>query len=210
MPFTTLTQPPLFLQEGEYSARLARNLASFVGTEGVLGVTDLFVRQRLAGPAMLIEVLPGRAIVDGDDIPFQGPYLVVSEEVLEVTVPAADTTLPRVDLVVLRVLDSNAGASADEARIELLEGTPDASPVPPAVPDTAIPLALVTVASNVTVILQPSITEARLPSGPLVEPVLNNLGDVTVPSPEDGDVLVFQNGEWVAESPIGLIIALGG
>lgn len=210
MPFTTLTQPPLFLQEGEYSARLARNLASFVGTEGVLGVTDLFVRQRLAGPAMLIEVLPGRAIVDGDDIPFQGPYLVVSEEVLEVAVPAADTALPRVDLVVLRVLDSNAGASADEARIELLEGTPGAEPVAPAVPDTAIPLALVTVAPNVTVILQPSITEARLPSGPLVEPVLNNLGDVTVPSPEDGDALVFQDGEWVAESPIGLIIALGG
>jgi hypothetical protein len=210
VPFTTLPQPPLFLQEGEYSARLARNLSSFVGTEGVLGVTDLFVRQRLAGPAMLVEVLPGRAIVDGDDIPFQGPYLIVLEQVLELTVPAADTALPRVDLVVLRVLDSDAGVAGDEARVELLEGTPAAEPVPPAVPDTAIPLALITVAPNVTFILQSSITEARLPSGPLVEPQLNNLGDVSVPSPEDGDALVFQDGEWVAESPIGLIIALGG
>lgn len=210
MPFTTLTQPPLFLQEGAYSARLARNLASFVGTEGVLGPTDLFVRQRLAGAAMLVEVLVGRAIIDGDDIPFQGTYLVVSEEVLEVTVPSADAALSRIDLVVLRVLDSNAGASSDEARIELLEGTPDGEPVAPSVPDTAIPLAFVTVAPNVTIILQSNITEARTPSGPLVEPVLNNLGDVTVPSPEDGDALVYQNGEWVAESPIGLIIALGG
>jgi hypothetical protein len=42
---------------------------------------------------------------------------------------------------------------------------------------------------------------------------LDDLNDVSVSSPSDGDILVYQSGSWVnqePESPIGLIIALGG
>jgi hypothetical protein len=42
---------------------------------------------------------------------------------------------------------------------------------------------------------------------------LDDLGDVTAPTPTAGDVLTYDGAAWVPvepESPIGLIIALGG
>ncbi len=210
MSTVTLTQPPLFLQQGEYSARLTRNITSFIGTEGIIGAGDFAVTERAAAVAMQVEVAPGRAVVDGDDIPNQRAYFAVSEETVEVPVPAADPTNPRIDLVVLRVLDSDAGVVGDEAQVELIEGTPAGSPVVPSLPPTAIPLAQIAVGANVIVILQANITDLRTLSNPLTSFDLDQLNDVNAPSPSDGDALVYQNGEWVAESPLGLIIALGG
>lgn len=210
MATVTLTQPPLFLQQGEYSARLTRNIVSFIGTEGIIGTTDFAVNERVAAPAMQVEVSPGRAVVDGDDIANQRAYFAVSEETVELPVPAADPTNPRIDLVVLRVLDSDAGVVGDEAQIELVEGTPAGSPTPPAVPDTAIPLAQIAVGANVIVILQANITDLRDGSTPLTTFDLDALADVDVSSAVQGDYLVYDGSEWVTGSPIGLIIALGG
>lgn len=210
MSTVTLPQPPLFLQEGEYSARLTRNITAFIGTEGVIGATDLEVQERAAAAAMQVEVLAGRAVVDGDDIPNQRSYFAVSEEVVEVPVPAADPTNPRIDLIVLRVLDSDAGVVGDEAQIELIQGTPAGAPTVPAVPDTAIALAEVEVGANVIVILDANITDRRAFSQPLVQSALDDLTDVDVSSAAEGDYLVYDGSDWVPGSPIGLVIALGG
>jgi hypothetical protein len=206
----TLTQPPLFLQEGEYSARLARNITAFIGSEGVIATNDLKVQERAAAPAMQVEILAGRAVVDGDDIPNQRAYFAVSEETVELPVPASDPTNPRIDLVVLRVLDSDAGVVGDEAQIQLIEGTPNVAPTVPAVPDTAIALAEIAVGANVIVILEANITDRRVSSAPLVQPDLDDLADVDVSGAVQGDYLVYDGSEWVTGSPIGLIIALGG
>jgi hypothetical protein len=169
MSTVTLPQPPIFIQQGEYSARLTRNITSLLATEGVVGASSFVVSERAAAPAMQVDVSAGRAFVDGDDIPNQGNYLVVLEDVLEVAVPPADTVDDRIDLVVLRVLDSDAGVVGDEAQVFLIEGTPDPSPVAPAVPDTAIALASVEVAANVIAILDADITDLRLPSQTALE-----------------------------------------
>lgn len=210
MSTVTLTQPPLFLQEGEYSARLARNITAFIGSEGVIATNDLKVQERAAAPAMQVEILAGRAVVDGDDIPNQRAYFAVSEETVELPVPASDPTNPRIDLVVLRVLDSDAGIVGDEAQIQLIEGTPNVAPTVPAVPDTAIALAEIAVGANVIVILEANITDRRVSSTPLVQPDLDDLADVDVSGAVQGDYLVYDGSEWVTGSPIGLIIALGG
>lgn len=210
MSTVTLTQPPLFLQEGEYSARLARNITAFIGSEGVIATNDLKVQERAAAPAMQVEILAGRAVVDGDDIPNQRAYFAVSEETVELPVPASDPTNPRIDLVVLRVLDSDAGVVGDEAQIQLIEGTPNVAPTVPAVPDTAIALAEIAVGANVIVILEANITDRRVSSTPLVQPDLDDLADVDVSGAVQGDYLVYDGSEWVTGSPIGLIIALGG
>lgn len=210
MSTVTLAQPPIFIQEGEYSARLTRNITSLLGTEGVIGANDFLVSERAASPAMQVDIAVGRALIDGDDIANQQNYFVVSETVVELAVPAADPVDPRVDLVVLRVLDSDAGVVGDEAQVELIEGTPGLGVPLPAVPPTAIPLAYVTVSPAVIAILDANISDQRPFSAPTVNFDLDGIRDVDAPSPSNGDVLTYEGGDWTAQSPVGLIIALGG
>lgn len=204
MSTVTLAQPPIFIQQGEYSARLTRNITSLIATEGVVGASSLVVSERAATPAMQVDVSAGRAFVDGDDIANQGNYLVAVEEFVEVAVPTADTVDPRIDLLVLQVLDSDAGVVGDEARLFLIEGTPAPSPVVPAVPNTAIPLASIAVGANVIAILDANITDLRVQAESFLAPPLdlNDLGDVNVPAPADGQALVYDeaSGQWIAST----------
>jgi len=195
VPAITLTQPPIFIQQGEYSARLTRNITSLLAKEGVVGDTlsdaGFATSERAAAPAMQVDVSAGRAFVDGDDIPNQGNYLVVSESVVEVPVEPADTVADRIDLLVLRVLDSDAGVIGDEARVELITGTPAGSPVAPALPPTAIPLAEVLVQANVIAILDVDITDLRGLSQTALEAGARGAG---------GDQIFWENGQAVTAS----------
>ena len=203
MAAITLTQPPIFIQQGDYSARLTRNILSLIATEGAVGAGAFVVSQREASPALQVDVSAGRAFVDGDDIANQHNYLVASESVVEVPVPAADTVDDRIDLVVLRVLDSDAGVVGDEAQVELIQGTPAPVPVVPSVPNTAIALAQVLVQANVIAILNADITDLRTQAESALAPPLDlgDLQDVDVASPSDGQALVYDSSgaEWVAE-----------
>jgi len=154
--------PPIFQQNNQYSARVTRQLIDDIATEGVVGAGHFAVTQRAAGAAMSVEVSAGRAYITGDDQANQGRYLCVSETTEELLVAAADTTDPRIDLVVAEVRDPNAGgASGDDWQFRIIEGTPDVSPVAPAVPDSAIALAEIEVDANVTSILDADITDLR-------------------------------------------------
>lgn len=215
MPFITLTQPPVFIQQGEYSARLTRNFLDLVATEGIVGAGDFGVTERAAAPAMQVDVAVGRAFITGDDIPNQFRYVVLAEDVTEVPVEPADLVDPRIDLVVVRVLDSDAGVVGDEARVEVITGTAAGSPVVPATPPTALPLAHIAVAANAASILDANITDVRTTAGSAFPASIDTLAGVTLTSEADGDLLVYDSsgGAWVnqqPESPIGLIIALGG
>jgi hypothetical protein len=166
MPSVILVQPPAFLQQGEYSARLTRNFLNLVATEGVTGSSEFAVTERAASPAMQVDVAAGRAFIDGDDIPNQFTYVAFSEDVVEITVEPADTVDDRIDLVVVRVLDSDAGVIGDDALIEVITGTPDPSPVVPATPPTALPLASIDVVANAATITNSDITDLRVQSLP--------------------------------------------
>ena len=213
MPSVTLTQPPVFIQQGEYSARLTRLFLDLVATEGQVGAGDFEVTERSASPAMQVDVAAGRAFITGDDIANQFRYVTLSENVVEVSVDPADLVDPRIDLVVVRVLDSDAGVVGDEAKVEVITGTPAAVPVVPATPSTALPLASIAVAANAASITDANITDLRVQATTPFPARIDTLGDVSVSSEVDGDLLVYSGGTWVnqqPESPIGLIIALGG
>jgi hypothetical protein len=114
---------------------------------------------------------------------------------------------------VVRVLDSDAGVVGDEAKVEVITGTPAAVPVVPSTPDTALPLAQIAVGANVVSITDSDITDLRTTATTPFPASIDNLGGVTLSSETDGDTLVYSGGTWVnqqPESPIGLIIALGG
>ena len=72
-----------------------------------------------------LTVAPGLAWINYED--FKG-VSVCSREAVTLDVPAADTTLPRVDRIVLQ-FDVDANASA----VKLKPGTPSAAPEPPAI-----------------------------------------------------------------------------
>lgn len=158
---------PLFLQLGEYSARVTRQLLSIIGTEGV--IEGLTVAQRSAGANMSVDVAAGKALIQGDDQSNQGVYLAVNEAVVNLAVVAADPSNPRIDRVVLEVRDTNAGgASGDDANLRVIEGTPGGAPTAPAIPDTAISLATVSVAAAATSITDANITSTIANAGPVL------------------------------------------
>lgn len=69
---------------------------------------------------------------------------------------------PRIDLVIAHVYDSvDAGDVVSQWLLEVIPGTPAASPHPPAMPANAIALAQVAVAKNATSITNANITDVR-------------------------------------------------
>jgi hypothetical protein len=70
--------------------------------------------------------------------------------------------LPRIDRIVVTVQDSFYGGTANnQVLFQALTGTPNASPVAPAVPNNSISLATIAVAANQTTVVDGNITDTR-------------------------------------------------
>lgn len=156
-------QLPGFAQDAsvEYSAQLFRRyVIGLQFDEGVMSLADLVVTQRAAGANFQVEVSTGTAVIDGDDEALQGPYVVDNTATKAVTVTAAPGSNSRYDLIVAAVRDPQAGGpSGFDWYIYAVEGTVAASPVVPAVPDSAIPLAVVGPITSSTVAITDSIID---------------------------------------------------
>lgn len=171
---------PTWLQNGTYSARLDRIFSDVLFTEGVLrpGAGQLLVSPS-SPAAMSVSVAAGYAAIQGDDIADQGKYLVRSTAAETVTITAAPGANSRIDLIVLRVNDPDAGGPAgNNATLVAIAGTPAASPSPPALPASAIPLAQVLVAAGTTAITAGMITDVRGQSQTFLANTLTNAGDL--------------------------------
>lgn len=119
-------QLPEFLQTQKYSAQRIRQMMRSSGLiqEGIVHFGDFQVKQRGAGANMSVDITAGDAWVQGDDTARQGLYHVGNDAVVNLAVPAANATNPRIDQVVLRVYDSTIiGGAKDEAVLELVAGT---------------------------------------------------------------------------------------
>jgi hypothetical protein len=84
---------------------------------------------------------------------------------LSITVPTANATYSRYDLIVARFKDeedSTATTGNAIASFELVQGTASASPVAPAVPANSLLLAQITVGANVTSITSGNIADKRI------------------------------------------------
>lgn len=150
---------PLNMQETapdaaiQYSALDDRALFSalFLG-EGIVGaIGSLAVEQRGAGANMSVDVAAGWCLITGDDVSNQGRYLCENTATVNVVVPAAPVSGTRVHRVIARVKDKthNGAYSTYEWLIELQQ---DSGSGTPALPNTAIQLALVTVGTSTTAI----------------------------------------------------------
>lgn len=164
-------ETPLFIQSDdpdtpiEYSAREVRTLIeAMFPAEGVIDPASggFEVTQRAAGANMSVDVAAGIAVVEGDDQATQGFYVIRSTATENVVIPAAPVSNSRIDIVYAQVNDPNAGGDAgSDFELAVISGTPAASPSPPTLPDTAIALAYVTVASGVSSIVTADIEDQR-------------------------------------------------
>ena len=161
-----ISQPPIWLQNGTYSAKLDRNLIDLFFTEGVLAPGAGDYEDGQSSPVSnSVLIQPGRAIITGDDEADQGKYLCKSTGILTLALNAAPVADARIDLIYLRVNDSTAGGPAgDNATVEFLEGTVAPSPVAPAIPTSAIGLAEILRTVGDTYIDTGMITDIRTPS----------------------------------------------
>lgn len=97
--------------------------------EGVYNSGDFMVTQRGAGANMSVDIAAGSgatALVQGDTITGQGLYTVAPHSgTINETITAADPTNPRIDQIVLEVLDNVHDASGNNvARTRVVTGTP--------------------------------------------------------------------------------------
>lgn len=115
-------------------------------------------------PSMAVQVRELLGLANGYVI---GDRRLLGSVVGTITVPAADSTNPRVDIVSVRPQALfNPEADAEEpvsgkGIVEILQGTPAATPEPPEVPDGSIELAQVTVRAGATSITSADLKDTR-------------------------------------------------
>ncbi|WP_290630514.1 hypothetical protein [Aquisalimonas sp.] len=158
-------QPPAFLQSEEYDALATRRaITANVREGGIIQTGDLGVSP--TSPAsMTVRVgggaNGGAAMVPGTQVDRQGFYHVVAQGPTEVTLPPANSTNPRIDLVVCRVYDSEYAGSGDEWKLEVVQGTPSSNPAEPNLPPNSLALVAITVPAGASTITSGNISNRR-------------------------------------------------
>ncbi len=122
-----------------------------------------------------------QAVIAGD-LAGQGVFITEHQNPSQVlAVAASDPTNNRIDNVILRIYDDTFDSSGDDfADLEVTTGTPDASPVPPAVPGGSFVLAEILVQNAVTQIVNGDITDKRIEApirGELVKTIYYTAND---------------------------------
>ena len=158
----TVRTPPSFLAAGSHPAEDVRRMlhALFGSRGGIVAAGDLAVTQN-GTPNMSVNVADGRLVLPGSEATYQGVYVCENRGTTNVAIAAADSTNPRRDLIVARVRDAEYSGATNSFAIEVVTGTPAASPVDPAVPANSWVLARVQVAAGATTITNGVITDLR-------------------------------------------------
>lgn len=159
------TSPPSFLQASSYGAiAFRRPLSSLIGSTGVVGTTDLKVTAHT--PANLsVTVASGQVWMPGNVVTNQADYYGLNNATVNLSIAAASTTTPRIDLVCATVKDAFYAGSTNDWVIEVVTGTAAASPSAPSLPSNSVALAHVAVAAGATTISNSDITDERQRSG---------------------------------------------
>lgn len=137
-----------------YDAQALRNLmtAIFSGPSSVAGGTRSAVRYTDGSDLQVygtgtyeVRVRPGMAVIEADGTG-QGAYVFRSDGTVSLTLPTADPTNSRIDVVYAQVFDDDVdGGGTKGGTIGFVQGTATAVPSPMAIPDNAVKLAEVTV-----------------------------------------------------------------
>lgn len=120
-----LSPDPLYLQTKSYDARSDRKALADIISPGVVGVGHFAVTATAGNRD--IGIAAGWAYILGQNIPDQGMYRQYISLNQVLTVPANGSGNPRIDTVILRIMDDAADSSGfNEPRIEIVPGTPTA------------------------------------------------------------------------------------
>ena len=173
MATSILTSLPTWLAGGTYDGNSGNDLrnsdvtASWLDT-GILtgssvgvwgGVTSGAALKVSAASGMNVSVGPGSFVVPNTASAIAGGYRSTLASSGTLAVAASDPANPRVDLVVAYV--SDVGTSSSFGAVEIITGTPAASPVAPSAPANSVALAKVTVPANATSIVLGNIADVR-------------------------------------------------
>lgn len=176
-------------------------LGSMWNASGVVNYDSDFQVTAQSTPNMSVNVAPGQAWIAGTLENPQGYYHVLSTATETVTIPAANSSNPRIDLICVVVTDPAAGQTGTAgASIIDVTGTPAATPVAPSAPPNSITIAQIAVGAGVTSITQsnitPTVSEAQL-HGKFVQPFSHgaSVGPLTPPTP-NGAVMDTQGLIW--------------
>ena len=158
----TLRTPPSWLQNGSHPAENDRlTMQALYSTTGTIGSSSLAVTQS-ATPGMSVQIASGWAAIVGTTQANMGVYTAYNDAATTATIATANATNPRIDLVCLTVNDAYYTGSTNNVVINVVTGTPAASPTVPATPANSIALAKVAVGANVTSIVNANITDLRV------------------------------------------------
>jgi len=191
--------PPLLMQAVTGDPALSYTAQTFRGAFDALvpaaGVTykgDLLVAQRALGTNLSVDVAAGQCAFRGNVIAYQGTYLPRNTAVINAPIATADPTNPRIDLIVVQVLDKQADAGTQYAvNVIVVQGTAAQTPQVQATPADSYALAQVAVAAGAASISNANITDLR---------TLNTLGDVPLWELRGGNGQAVPNGADVGYS----------
>jgi hypothetical protein len=132
---------------------------------------------------MSVQVALGYAAIVGTTQSNMGVYTAFNDGAATATVTTANPSNPRIDRVCLTVSDAFYTGALNTVSINVVAGTPAASPVAPATPANSISLATILVGTGVTSILNANITDTRVETTTLLP---SNPGDITAVSAGTG------------------------
>lgn len=136
-------------------------------SEGVVAAGDLAVTQRAAGANLSVDIAAGAAWILGDtNAMFQPNYRVTNDAVVNLGITPSGTN-PRKVLIVAQIIDEGFAGTGRTWQLQAIHGTPAVSPVEPALPASAIPLALIDVTTSDTDITNAQITDRRQRAFPM-------------------------------------------
>jgi hypothetical protein len=170
-----LRTPPSWLQNGSHPAENDRlSMQAIIASSGIINTSSLAVTQA-STPAMAVQVASGWGAIVGDYTTNMGVYQFYNDAATQLTVTTANPSNPRIDRVVVTILDAYYTGASNTVTFQVIAGTPAGSPVAPSVPQNSLSLATIAVAAGATSITNANITDTRvsvttnLPVGDLTE-----------------------------------------
>jgi hypothetical protein len=158
----TLRTPPSWLQNGSHPAENDRlSMQALYATTGIIGTSSLAVTQN-GTPNMSVNIASGWAAIVGNYQANMGVYTAYNDATVNAAITTANATLPRIDLVCLTVSDAYYTGVTNTVAVNVVAGTPNASPTVPATPTNSIALAQIAVGAAVTSIVTANITDVRV------------------------------------------------
>lgn len=117
--------------------------------------------EQLTPASMSLKVNAGHAVIQGVNSTTQGVYLIKNDSAISVEVQVADNTSPRIDLVVLEVLDQAYAGTLSTGRIRVVQGTASLTPVVPTITGNFLVLCQISVPARSTALTSNMLIDRR-------------------------------------------------